>query len=1585
MKKIFLFLSVILLSSLKAMADEPYALLSDNNTKLTFYYDVKPNYGLDVGPFKSIDERGWDNIRENITTVEFHISMTDCSTITSTAYWFDGLTNLNTIARLEYLQTENVTDMRYMFRNCKSLTSLDLSGFDTGNVTDMSFMFDECSRLTSLDVSGFNTGNVTNLMCMFDECSRLTSLDLTNFNTENVTQMGQMFYQCTNLQTIYCNDTWNSTTPSQAMFTGCTSLVGGTGTTYNSQNVDAAYAHPNEGGYFTGNAEPYALLSDNNTKLTFYYGVKPDDGMSVGPFTPSMWCGWVSAAATITTVEFHSSMANCNSVTSTAYWFEGLEKLTTITGIKNLNTANVTDMRYMFRNCKSLTSLDLSGFDTGNVTDMSWMFYYCSSLTSLDLSGFDTGNVTDMNYMFYNCSSLTSLDVSGFDTGNVTDMRYMFSYCEELTSLDVSGFKTGKVTNMRNMFCDCSSLTSLDVSKFDTGKVTNMADMFSGCSGLTSLDVSKFDTGKVTNMAGMFYYCSSLTSLDVSKFDTGNVTDMTYMFRMCTSLTSLDVSGFDTGSVKEMYDMFSNCSNLTSLDVSGFKTGNVWSMSRMFYNCSGLTSLDVSGFDTGSVTNMYEMFCGCSGLTSLDVSGFDTGNVTNMEAMFYGCSSLTSLDVRGFDTGNVTKMSYMFYNCSSLKTIYCDDTWNQNTSSQNMFYGCTSLVGGTGTHYSADNVTAAYAHPNEGGYFTGNAEPYALLSDNNTKLTFYYGVKPDDGMGVGPFTAASDRGWNSAATTITTVEFDASMADCNTITSTAYWFYNLENLTTITDIENLNTTNVTNMLRMFSGCKNMESLDLSSFDTSNVIDMSYMFYFCSGLTSLDVSGFDTGSVTNMNWMFCYCSGLTSLDVSGFDTGKVTNMGSMFSSCSRLTSLDLSRFNTSRVVNMSSMFYGCSGLTSLDLSRFNTSRVVNMSSMFYYCSGLTSLDLTSFKTSNVSDMSYMFKNCSKLETIYCFDTWDKNTKSPEMFRYCSSLVGDDGTHYSPSCVDAAYAHPNEGGYFTRKPEPYALLSGSSNDRTLTFYYGVKPTGGMDVGPFNRVTARQWDDMAATITTVVFDETMANCKSITSTAYWFSKFYKLNSIVGLENLKTENVEDMKYMFSECSLSSSSTFESLDLRTFDTRNVKDFHGMFSSSSRFSSIDLSSFDTGNATDMYQMFYQCGSLTSLDLTNFNTENVTQMGQMFYQCSSLTSLDLTNFNTENVTQMGQMFYHCTNLQTIYCNDTWKANTSSRNMFTGCTSLVGGTGTTYNAANSTAAYAHPNEGGYFTMKREPFALLGGSGNNKTLTFYYAVKSDYGLDVVPFESAGERGWNDERENITTVVFHSTMDACSTITSTAHWFAGLTNLTTIENLEYLHTEDVTDMSYMFNGCSSLTSIDISSFDTEKVANMEGMFWGCTGLTELDLVNFNTAAVTNMIGMFYNCSKLKTIYCNDTWNSTTSSQAMFYGCTSLVGGTGTTYSSSHITAAYAHPNAGGYFTKGLLGDVNSDGKVTPADAIMILYHYFGVAQTGFNESVADVNGDKKISPADAIEALYIYFGSSSGGNARATRPATVSCREPE
>ncbi len=230
-------------------------------------------------------------------------------------------------------------------------------------------------------------------------------------------------------------------------------------------------------------------------------------------------------------------LANSSSVSLFDY-FPNLQK---IEHLEYLDTSNVTDMKDMFNNCSSLTTLDLSSFDTSNVTNMSQMFLGCRNLTTLDLSNFNTSKVINMAHMFSSCSRLTTLDLSDFDTSNVTNMRHMFSYCSSLIALDISSFNTSSVRYMNSIFSNCKNLITLDLSNFNTINVTDMRSMFSYCGNLTSLDIGNFDTSNVTNMSGMFYGCRNLISLDISSFNTINVTRNDNMFALMPNMAIIKV------------------------------------------------------------------------------------------------------------------------------------------------------------------------------------------------------------------------------------------------------------------------------------------------------------------------------------------------------------------------------------------------------------------------------------------------------------------------------------------------------------------------------------------------------------------------------------------------------------------------------------------------------------------------------------------------------------------------------------------------------------------------------------------------------------------------------------------------------------------------------------------------------------------------------------------------------------------------------------------------------------------------------------------------------------------------------------
>ena len=531
-----------------AQEAESYAVFDKATNTLTFKHDTnKPTgaFALNEGDnapgwYKS---NGYVSNANTIEKVVFDASFANARP-TSCCKWFFGCTDLTTIEGIEYLNTENVTEMSGMFCGCKALTMLDVSKFDTKNVQSMSSMFWGCHALTTLNISNFDTQNVTEMSGMFDGCSALTTI-----------------YASDKFVTTACKYDYN-------MFKGCTNLVGAV--PYDEYKIGKEMANYTTG-YFTDIAskiaESYAVFDKATNTLTFKHDTNKPAGafaLNEGENTP----GWYkpnddgSNANIIKKVIFDASFANARP-TSCYKWFCGCQDLTNIEGIEYLNTENVTNMNGMFYACLALTTLDIANFDTKNVTNMSHMFNDCYTLTTLDVSNFDTQNVTNMSGMFWGCAALTTLDLSHFDTQNVTDMNGMFCNCSALTTLDVSNFDTKNVTNMSGMFSGCSALNTLDIANFDTQNVTDMSGMFNGCRALTTLDVSNFDTQNVTNMGYMFCSCYKLTTLDVSNFDTKNVTNMSWMFCFDPALTTIYASDkFVTTACEEDDNMFAECANL---------------------------------------------------------------------------------------------------------------------------------------------------------------------------------------------------------------------------------------------------------------------------------------------------------------------------------------------------------------------------------------------------------------------------------------------------------------------------------------------------------------------------------------------------------------------------------------------------------------------------------------------------------------------------------------------------------------------------------------------------------------------------------------------------------------------------------------------------------------------------------------------------------------------------------------------------------------------------------------------------------------------------------------------------------------
>ena len=469
--------------------------------------------------------------------------------------------------------------------------------------------------------------------------------------------------------------------------------------------------------------------------------------------------------------------------------------------------------------------------------------------------------------------------------------------------------------------------------------------------------------------------------------------------------------------------------------------------------------------------------------------------------------------------------------------------------------------------------------------------------------------------------------------------------------------------------ESFKTYAPTSLFSFFKDLTELETIkDLKYLNTANVKYMSDMFWGCQKLSSLDLSKFNTEKVTDMSGMFYGCQKLSSLDLSKFNTEKVEGMTSMFEECKNLSSLDLSKFNTEKVTDMRGMFYNCSTLTSLDLSNFNTEKVKSMMGMFFSCSALTSLDLSNFNTANVMEMGNMFNACSALTTIYASDEFvtTKVEIGSDMFSGCTKLKG-----YSDSKTDHKYANCGTDGYFSPGCA-YAEFDNATG--TLTFRYkGVKPAGAYDLNVESNDPG--WNAQKENIKKVVFDASFANARP-TSCCWWFGNCFYLTEIEGIENLNTQNV---------------------------------------------------------TDMRDMFTCCYALTSLDVSNFNTQNVEDMTDMFLGCEKLSLLDLSNFNTERVESMSSMFSGCSTLQTIFASDKFVTDQvfGGYDMFIGCDNLKGFIDYINNTDEDKDGNEYANyKTGYFTK------LVGKNGEEKigatgeTLTTENLVLAD-GKDFVAYE--------------------------------------------------------------------------------------------------------------------------------------------------------------------------------------------------------------------------------------------------------------
>lgn len=198
-------------------------------------------------------------------------------------------------------------------------------------------------------------------------------------------------------------------------------------------------------------------------------------------------------------------------------------------------------------------------------------------------------------------------------------------------------------------------------------------------------------------------------------------------------------------------------------------------------------------------------------------------------------------------------------------------------------------------------------------------------------------------------------------------------------------------------------------------------------------------------------------------------------------------------------------------------------------------------------------------------------------------------------------------------------------------------------------------------------------------------------------------------------------------------------------------------------------------------------------------------------------------------------------------------------------------------------------------------------------YYKLDEDGTLRLKAYDPNYTKGTGWTRTAVTKVIIEEPIAPKNVY----RFFYGCTNLKEFENIENLHTENmtsfvemfqktklvnlnlkyfetfnVTTMSTMFYLCSSLENLNLDGFDTSKVTNMNHMFRGCIKLKKLDLSNFDTSQVTSMLRTFQDCESLTELDLKSfNTEKVTTMQSMFSQCYSLKKLDLSSFNTSNVT----------------------------------------------------------------------------------------------
>ena len=1489
------------------------------NGQYTYHYLQEAS----ISGWKNLTSQGW-GVRISDATSTEDVTTPLCTSINnkpivsmSNMFTESQTTSIDTSS----FDTSNVTNMYSMFLGCTSLTELDVSGFDTHNVTNMGQMFNACTSLTELDLSSFDTFKVTSIGNMFTGCSGLTKIDLSTFNTSNVTSFGAMFANCSNLTEINISG-------------------------FDMRKVSSFCS--TAGGFFSSTTS-LKKINMSNMKL-------PSDMSNAifrcgstlsSPIEEIDVTGWDLRKTTNALGMLGSSGSNGTGGT-------GLKR---IIGLDTWDTSHITNMNSMFMALKSLESVDVSSFDTSNVTDISYMFQDLATIERLDISNFDTSKVTkDYGGFLSGCTNLKSLNLDNLTVNSMPGG--LLSGLPSLKTLSVknwvipSTFKNGFFRSMSSG----SSIEEIDVTGWDLSKTTDITALFAGDEEYGNgtelkriIGLDTWNTSKITTMKDLFRDLPSLEKLDLSGWDTSNVTDTDTMFVGCTSVTEsfartetdaekLNASSekpenvvfivntpdesFDAdfiiksvdfvekeGMAEELEEAYLD-KNRIQLNVKMYELEDSITYNFVVENVSGETRiLDKDIINDNSPYMEYEIIPEDKSFKMKDGEEKEFTLVATyknevdrdlFKANKYNAGKRIPLDFQSIpiipiinpETGD------FFYIFIFIMIVCSVCILSKNKKVKIGLIGISIVLLISPFFVTAEegekippgidsNIYIKFIKPNpctfdgelvQGAEYVNGQYTYRYMQEYGyTYPNYLWENMAKDGWGI---TLTDKESTDPVTSTICTSINNKPVISMSNMFS--------ESKTTSIDTSSFDTSQVEIFTKMFSRAVNIEELDLSQFDTSNAESLARMFEYVDKLKSLNLENFDTKSVITFDGIFIG-SKIQYLNLNGWDFRNKNSDAPSLESDLNFPAQYLECVELNNAYFTEKQMYGAfinqKALKTVYLNNADASLAQTLTLMFSGCDNLNHVELNNFKIPNVTDMSYFYSYCKSivsLDEVGFFDLDFSNvTNMKYFFAGCESLIEVNAQNLElPKAQDLSYFISDCDSLVS------VDLSGTSIPNATNMYDFLYNCDNLKTVNLSGMSSDNLVDMSSALSynPLLENVNLSHCggKSLQSISYLFNYCTSIkkidmsyfnfgtieflstgsdgfiystrNSLISLDlshsdmSMMTDLRDAFRYLY---------VLESIDLSYINMERVSSIDGLCRDDPKLETMTLENSITSSLTNIRYMFKSDSLLTSFNLEGIDTSHVTDMTYIFDGCSSLESADLSYLSTTSVTSMNYLFGSCSELKSVNLSGLGGTDlVYVSNIFYGCSKLESITMDYFNFGSS----------------------------NLNHTFYY-INVPYEVDLS----------NSDFTRTSSVYAMFEGEDYNSLLTTAN-FEGTTMGTT--------------MNAMFYNCKNLEELNLLNMDVSSVTDMNSVFLNSNSIETLDLSGWNTANVTNMTSMFENCSQLETIYVSDNFvtNGLSEQMSMFSNATSLVGGNGTHYNSSHLTQEYARidePGSPGYFTR--------------------------------------------------------------------------------